>query len=136
MKIEINQIIPQSSPMLMIDELLISNDEKTICGLTIKPDNIFVHEEKLKEAGIIENMAQTAAARAGYTAHENNTPVKTGFIGSIKNLHIYKLPSINSSITTHLKPVSDIGNISVVKTEVQQNDEKIAECSMTIILMD
>ncbi len=122
--------------MVMIDTLFSSDAGKTKTGLTVKKDNIFVSEGKFREPGIIENMAQTAAARSGYEALRNKTKVRTGYIGSIKNLSIYSLPKVNNTIQTILTPQSDIGDISVVKTEVFSENDKIAECTMTIILVD
>ncbi|MCF6185245.1 MAG: hydroxymyristoyl-ACP dehydratase [Bacteroidales bacterium] len=133
---EIEKILPQSFPMVMIDTLFSSDEEKTVTGLSVKEDNIFISEGKFREPGIIENMAQTAAVRSGYEALKNNTKVRTGYIGSIKNLSIYSLPKVNDTLQTILTPQSDIGDISVVKTEVFSNKEKIAECTMTIILAD
>ena len=134
--IESKNIIPQAPPMVMIDTLISSDNEKTITKLTVKRENVFVSEEKFREPGIIENMAQTAAARAGYEALINNEKVKTGFIGNIKNLKIYNLPKVNDTIQTKLTPLSDIGNISVVKIESYTGENKISECTMTIILSD
>ncbi len=131
---ELQNILPQKPPMVMIDTLVSSDTEKTITKLSVKNDNIFVSEGIFREPGIIENMAQTAAARAGYQAKVKNEKVKTGFIGNIKNLHIFTLPKVNDTLQTILTPLSDIGNISSVKTEIFLNTDKIAECSMTIIL--
>ena len=132
----LQSLLPQAPPMLMIDTLVSSDTEKTVTKFTIKEDNIFVFEGKLREPGIIENMAQTAAARAGYEAFSNQTKVKTGYIGSIKNMVIYSLPKVNSALQTILTPLSDIGDISVIKTEIVSKTRKIAECTMTIILLD
>ncbi len=133
---ETSELLPQAPPMLMIDNLISSDDEKTVTNLTVKEDNIFISEGIFKEPGIIENMAQTAAARAGYQAKVKNEKVKTGFIGNIKNLKIYTLPKVNNTLQTILTPVSEIGNISVVKIEAFIEENKISECSMTIILAD
>ena len=135
-KKETSELLPQAPPMVMIDTLISSDDEKTVTNLTIKEDNIFVFEDLFREPGIIENMAQTAAVRAGYEAKISDEKVKIGFIGNIKNLNIYALPKVNDTLQTILSPLSDIGNISSVKTEIFLNAEKIAECSMTIILRD
>ena len=133
---KLQKLLPQAPPMLMIDALISSDTEKTVTELTIKKDNIFVSEGKFREPGIIENMAQTAAARAGYEALTKNTKVKTGYIGSIKKLVIYSLPKVTDNLQTILTSVSDIGDISVIKTETFSKTEKIAECTMTIILLD
>ncbi len=120
----------------MIDTLISSGKNETITGLTINKKNIFVYEGKIREAGIIENMAQTAAARAGYEAFVKKEKVRTGYIGSVKNLSIYALPGINETLKTVLTPVSDVENISVVKLEASVKERKIAECTMIIILAD
>ena len=133
---KLKSLLPQAPPMLMIDTLMSSYTKKTVTKLTIKEDNIFVSEDIFREPGIIENMAQTAAVRAGYEAKISDEKVKIGFIGNIKNLNIYALPKVNDTLQTILTPLSDIGNISSVKTEIFLNAEKTAECSMTIILRD
>jgi len=133
---KLENILPQAPPMVMVDALISSDDEKTVTNLTLKEDNIFVSDGLFREPGIIENMAQTAAARAGYEAKVSGEKVKIGFIGNIKNLNIYTLPQVNDTIQTILTSLSDIGNISSVKTEIFLNTNKIAECSMTIILQD
>ncbi len=132
----LENIIPQSYPMIMIDTLVISDRNKTVTGFLIKEENVFVYKKRLQEPGIIENMAQTAAARSGYKAYTDNTEIRNGYIGAIKNLNIFSLPKINETLQTILTPLTDIGNISAVKIETLSGKQKIAECSMTIILSD
>ena len=59
--------IPQRPPFVMVDEIIDSGEKKTCSKFLIKEDNIFVENGFLKEPGLVENIAQTAAARAGYT---------------------------------------------------------------------
>ena len=73
-------LLPQTSPMLMIDALVSSDQEKTITNLTISEENIFCINGKFREPGIIENMAQTAAVRSGFNAKNNNEKLKTIFL--------------------------------------------------------
>ncbi len=133
---QIQELLPQATPMLMVDTLISSDNKKTVTEFTVTKNNIFIENDKLTEPGIIENMAQTAAARAGYEALEKNKPVKKGFIASIKNLKIYDLPKINKTIKTILTPVNNIGNISVVKIQSFVNKNPLAECILTVILED
>lgn len=129
-------LLPQSYPMLMIDTLVSSDYNKTITNLTITEENIFCFKGKFREPGIIENMAQTAAVRSGFEASKNNKKVKTGYIGSIKNLKIISLPNTNQILTTKLFLKTEIGNISVITASVTCLNQLIAECEMTIILLD
>lgn len=133
---ELHSLLPQSSPMLMIDTLVSSDQEKTITNLTVTEDNIFCQNGKFREPGIIENMAQTAAARSGFEAKQNNEEVRTGYIGSIKNLKINFLPEVYQILTTEIIQKTEIGNISVIKASISCQNQIIAECEMTIILLD
>ena len=91
-ELNILNLIPQRPPFVMVDTLTQSDEAKTITKLVITPENILVNGSHFSEAGLIENIAQTAAARAGYTALQQGKPVQTGFIGAIKNLQVFALP--------------------------------------------
>lgn len=133
---ELFDLLPQSSPMLMIDTLVSSDSEKTETKLTVTKENIFYTNNTFRETGIIENMAQTAAVRSGFEAKKNNISIKTGYIASIKNLIINYLPSLNQTLTTKVIQKSEIGNISLIQSIVSVGEKQIAECEMTIILLD
>ena len=127
-------LIPQRPPMVMIDQLELCTIDITITNFTIKADNIFCKDGLFNEPGLIENIAQTAAARAGYIAKQKNEEPVVGFIGSVKRLKINSLPKVGSQITTSVESLHDIGNVSIVKGVIKQNNEVIAECEMNIFL--
>ena len=127
-------LIPQRPPMVMIDQLELCTIDITITNFTIKADNIFCKDGLFNEPGLIENIAQTAAARAGYIAKQKNEEPVVGFIGSVKRLKINALPKVGSQITTSVESLHDIGNVSIVKGVIKQNNEVIAECEMNIFL--
>ena len=129
-------LIPQRPPMVMIDQLELCTIDITITNFTIKADNIFCKDGLFNEPGLIENIAQTAAARAGYIAKQKNEEPVVGFIGSVKRLKINALPKVGSQITTSVESMHDIGNVSIVKGVIKQNNEVIAECEMNIFLQE
>jgi predicted hotdog family 3-hydroxylacyl-ACP dehydratase len=133
---ELYELLPQSHPMVMIDQFVSSNEKTTVTSFHIKPDNILLLDGKLSEAGIIENIAQTAAARSGYEAKKNKVAVRTGFIGSIKNLKIHFLPDVGNTIQTQIDIKTVIGEITVISAVSAISERIIAECEMTIILTD
>ena len=133
---DLHTLLPQSDPILMIDCLISSDQDTSITTLFIKEDNIFVNGAKLSEAGIIENIAQTAAARSAWEAKESNIPVRTGFIGSVKKLKIHFLPKIGQTIKTIININTVIGDITVISAESFIDETLLAECEMTIILTD
>ena len=83
---EILQYIPQRYPMVMIDTLSQVDESVSKTGLEIKSDNIFIVEHELSASGLVENIAQSAAASAGYYFISNNEEVKTGF-ASLQSKH-------------------------------------------------
>src|ERR1700760_870559 len=87
-------LIPQQPPFVMVDELLFSDDNFTKTSFTITVDNIFVIDGEFSEAGLMENMAQTAAAGSGNMARIEDRPVATGYIGQVKNLEVFSLPKV------------------------------------------
>jgi len=131
---EILKYIPQRPPIVMIDKLLLSNEAKSETELTVRADNIFVENGALTAPGLTENMAQTAAARAGFTFLENGEAIKLGFIGAIKNLKIYQEPAVGSILKTEIRELAQVMNILSVKTEIRCENELVAECELKIFI--
>ena len=118
----------------MVDGL-ISNDEAiTISKLSLSKNNIFCSDGFFREPGIIENIAQTAALRSGYMAMVSGEKPKVGFIGSVKKLKIYHLPTDNDTLQTKVSILTSLMNVLIIKGEVFVNEELIAEGEMNIFL--
>ncbi len=126
--------IPQRAPFVLISELLHANDTITESRFVIPHDHILVEEGVLTEAGLTENMAQTAAAGTGFLAQQNNTPVPVGYIGAVSNLRISELPPAGTAIVTRVTVKHTVLNASVITAEVFYNEECIASCDMKIFL--
>ncbi len=118
----------------MVSELCSANEKEALTKLSVTDDNIFCHDGYLQEPGIIENIAQTAAAMTGYNAIKNNEDVKRGFIGSINNLEIYSLPKSGKEIKTEVAIVNQVMNVHIIKGVVRQDGNIMAECEMKIFL--
>ncbi|MEO6548352.1 MAG: 3-hydroxyacyl-ACP dehydratase [Ferruginibacter sp.] len=131
---DIVSLIPQRPPFVMVD-LLTAHDEKlTRSYFSIKEDNILVENGRLSEAGLVENIAQTAAARAGYVATLENKPVQVGYIGAVTNLVIYALPSVNDQLETEVTIQHQIFEVSIIKGKVMCGELLLAECEMKIFI--
>ncbi|MCL2502679.1 MAG: pseudouridylate synthase, partial [Bacteroidales bacterium] len=55
----IETLIPQRPPMVVVDALLCCDYGHAQTSYTVAPDGLFVFDGKLSPAGLIENMAQT-----------------------------------------------------------------------------
>jgi predicted hotdog family 3-hydroxylacyl-ACP dehydratase len=118
----------------MVDKLLVSNETMTISSFLVKENNIFVENAMLKEPGLIENIAQTAAARAGYNAQIENKRVQVGYIAAIKNLQINNFPKINDEIITAISIENQIFNVSIISGKITCNEQQLAQCEMKIFI--
>ena len=118
----------------MVDEIIYSGDTITRSKFLVKAGNIFVENGYLKEPGLIENIAQTAAARAGYISQTENKPVSLGYIGAIKNLVISGFPQINDEIITEITIENQIFDVSVISGKISCNEIVLAQCEMRIFI--
>ncbi len=133
--IDIKRLIPQQEPFVMVGGLLFCDEITTRTYLTVKSDNIFVSEGVLLQAGILENVAQTCAARLGYLSI--NRPVRIGFIGAINDFEFTGYsPKVNEKIFTEIKVTAEIGNIILIDTKVECNSMIIASGTMKVALME
>ena len=129
---EIN--IPQKPPMVMVDRIIGISGKKTVTTFLIRDDNVFLEDGFFREPGLIENIAQSAAAGiASVTLNADEEP-KTGFIGAIRELKIFKLPTSGDEIRTTVTVTHEILNATVVAGQIILHDELIAECELRIFL--
>jgi hypothetical protein len=133
----VSSLIPQKAPIEMVDTLWLNDDTTTVSGLCIQADNIFCEDGFFKEPGIIENIAQTAALRAGYmAAHTTATagPPPVGYIAAIKNLIIHQLPKAGNNLKTEIRIKQIVFDVTIIDAKTVCNNEIIAECEMKIFL--
>jgi predicted hotdog family 3-hydroxylacyl-ACP dehydratase len=131
----VEEFLPQRPPMVMIGALHTVSDSRIVTSLRITPENIFVQDGRFREAGLIENIAQTAAAGTGYRYRSRNEIPPPGFIGGIKNLVIHDLPTAGDEIITEVSVLHEILNATVVEGKIYCNDILIAACELRIFLL-
>lgn len=131
---DITAYIPQRTPIVMISGILEVDGPLTRTGLHIAPDNVFVENGLLTAPGLMENIAQTAAARIGYIAKQQNTPVPLGFIGAVKDLEILELPPAGQMIETTTVIGSEVFNATMVTGKVMYEGRVMAQCEMKIFI--
>ena len=126
--------IPQKPPMVMVDRIISSEERVTVTSFLIRGDNVFCDNGFFREPGIIENIAQSAAAGIGATALNTDKEPEPGFIGAIRDLRIYKLPKTGDEITTRITVTHEIFNATVVNSTTMLGFEVIAVCELRIFL--
>lgn len=126
--IDVHTLLPQQEPFVMIGSIVGYDDESTTTETLIKPDNIFVDNGKFNSAGMIENIAQTCAARIGYTnkyiLHEG---VQIGVIGAVRKLKVTGHPSVGDKITTRVEIMEDIMGVTLAMATITSNGQLLAK---------
>lgn len=129
-------LIPQRPPIVMVDVVWSADEQSADTGLTIQEDNIFVKDGLFREPGLIEHIAQSAAAFAGYGTFVRGEEPKLGFIGEIKDCVFNLMPPVGSELRTHTQLVTEIGGIRLINAEVRLKDELVTTCVMKFFLKD
>jgi 3-hydroxymyristoyl/3-hydroxydecanoyl-(acyl carrier protein) dehydratase len=130
----IQSLIPQRPPFVMIDKLISFSETTTITGFSITTDNIFVENGLFKEPGLVENIAQTAAARAGYISQTENKPVQVGYIGAVNNLQVFMLPKQGDELITEITIENQIFDVTLISGKITCNGQPVAQCKMKIFI--
>lgn len=130
------ELIPQRSPIVMVDAFYGVDDVCSYSSLTIREDNLFFDNGKFREPGIIEHVAQSAAARVGYVCRQENRPIPVGFIGQLKNFKIHALPSAGDKLCTTIKIESEFMGVSLVSATVYVGEQLLADCQMKIFIKE
>jgi 3-hydroxymyristoyl/3-hydroxydecanoyl-(acyl carrier protein) dehydratase len=131
---EIN--IPQKPPMVMVDRLLEVTDAMTVTSFLIREDNVFCSKGIFREPGLIENMAQTAAAGVGAKPGNIEGKAPLGFIGGIRNLKITGFPVVGQQIISKVTILHQVFDATIVQGEVYLQDILIATCELKIFLIN
>lgn len=136
-KIDIHELLPQREPFVMVGGLRHFDMGKTITVTEIADGNIFVENGMFTPSGIMENIAQTCAARIGYVnKYILKKGIQLGFIGAIRNLNLYRCPEVGEVIETSIVTIEEIFGMTLVTATVKSGEEIIAESEMKIALSE
>lgn len=128
------ELIPQRAPIVMVDEFVGIDENISRTRFTVYEENIFVDNNKLSECGLIEHIAQSAAARVGYIFKSNHQPIPIGYIGSVNNFELNELPQVGDTVSTTIEILQEVFNITLIKAVCLIGDREIASCKMKIFL--
>jgi len=131
---DIKLLIPQREPIIMIDKIIGHSNEKTSTSFIIKETNIFVEDGFFRSSGLIEHIAQSSAARMGMETINQGKKPFLGYIASIKNLAINRLPKIGENILTDIIQTNQINNIIVIRGESKIDDIVVSNCELKVFI--
>jgi predicted hotdog family 3-hydroxylacyl-ACP dehydratase len=127
-------LIPQRPPFVMIDQLTACTGKSASGRLFIRESNVLCHDGCLQESGMMECIAQTAAAYTGYCQLSACKEVTRGYIGAVKNFVVHALPAVNTEIRSEILIDNELLGYTLVTGKIFRNTEVLAECEMRILL--
>ena len=119
--IDVLTLLPQRPPFVMIDRLVHFDEVATTTLLTVRKDNLFMEEGGvLNPCALVENIAQTCAARMGYiNKYIYKNKMRLGFIGGIRNLQILRPVRVGEQLTTSIEATVKVGDETIVTAEMK-----------------
>ena len=134
-EIDIRGILPQRPPFDFVDRLVRYDDAETVTAFTVPAEHLLVEDGHLTAPGILENMAQSSAARIGYLCkYILHVPVRIGYIGAIRKFRVNRLPAAGETVQTTVVLREDVFGISLTDVTVRVGEEVVAEASLKTAL--
>jgi len=123
--IDVHELLPQQPPFVFIDRLLHFDMATTVTEFQVRADNLFFDDGRLAESALVENIAQTCAARLGYiNKYILHRPVVVGFIGSIRSLEIARTARLGEVLTTRIDVLEDVMGITLASCRICAGPEQ------------
>jgi predicted hotdog family 3-hydroxylacyl-ACP dehydratase len=130
---DITRLVPQRAPFIMVDELLYADDTIARSRFRVGADNVMVDQGRFTPGGLLENIAQTVAAGAGYVAFLENRAVGPGHIVAVSRFAVGSLPGVGDELFTEITIRTRIPDIIVISGRVSCDTVEVATCEMKIL---
>ncbi len=127
-------LIPQRPPFVLVDEFHFTDEQLSYSRYLVKADHVLLEDGVLTEGGLVENIAQTAAARIGYIHQVASKPVPIGYIGAVQDLDVVYLPKVGEWLQTYVTVEHQVFNATQVKGKVMSGDRVVAQCALKIFI--
>ncbi len=127
-------LIPQKPPFVLVSSLLSVDEKHSATTFVFDANHVLCYNNKLTTAGLLENMAQTAAAKMGYECKLQGKKIPIGFIGDVRDFSFSRLPDVGEELMTEIVIVHQIFEVSMITGSVKVNGEEIANGKMKIFV--
>ena len=118
----------------MVGELVYADDTTARTRFVVpESGNPLVDRGRFTAGGLLENIAQTVAAGAGYMALKEGRDVAPGHIVSVSRFSVGALPVLGDELLTETAIKTRIPDIIVISGRVTCHAVEIAACEMKIL---
>ena len=121
----------------MISRLTHFDMVRTVTETEVSAQNIFVEEGRFRftASGLIENIAQTCAARIGYVnKYILKKGIQIGFIGAVRHMEILDLPKVGDIITTTVDVKEEVFGMTLAEATVRCGEKTLVTTEMKIAI--
>lgn len=135
--IDIHELLPQREPFVMVGRLTAFDMQTTVTETEVSPGNIFVDSGEMTPSGVIENIAQTCAARIGYiNKYILGKGIQLGLIGAVRRLGIHRCPRVGETLVTTVRVEEEVFGMILATATVIAAGDPVAECEIKIALSE
>lgn len=135
--IDVHMLLPQQEPFVMVGSLVQCDDTATVTETLVAADNLFVDHGVMRTTGMIENIAQTCAARIGYdNKYIRKKDVQIGVIGAVRKLHVDGHPHVGDTLTTRVVVVQELLGVTLANATVAVGQQTLATAQIKLAVKD
>ncbi len=133
---DIERLIPQRYPFVMVDQVEVLGDNSAATTLAVRADNYFMLPDgTLAETGLIEHIAQSCSALAGWQALGQAAQAPpVGIIGEVRHFVCHRRPCAGECVATTVTFDMTFGSVTLATGKSFVGDEPIAEISLKIFM--
>jgi predicted hotdog family 3-hydroxylacyl-ACP dehydratase len=128
------ELIPQKLPFVLISALHEVSATTSATTFTFDETHVLCSNGELTSAGLMENIAQTAAAKTGYECLMKGIKIPIGFIGDVRDFYFTRLPKVGEEIHTEITIIHEIFDVTIISGVIKLKGEEIASCRMKIFI--
>ena len=134
---DIKRLIPQREPFIMVDGFEEADDNSAVTTLSVCPDNYFIlYDGTMAETGLIEHLAQSCSALAGYHALSKDLAHPSiGMIGEVKHFECRRRPQTGERLKSTVTFGFTFGNATIATGQTFVDEELIADIRLKIFML-
>ena len=140
---EIKRLIPQREPFIMVYGFEEGDDNSAVTTLSVCPDNYFILPDgTMAETGLIEHLAQSCSALAGYQSLSKASSLgdgleevpPVGLIGEVKHFKCHRRPRVGERVRSTVTFGFSFGNVTLAMGKAFVDEELIADIQLKIFM--
>ncbi|MCD8304788.1 MAG: pseudouridylate synthase [Prevotellaceae bacterium] len=131
--IDVHELLPQQDPFVMIGRLTELGETTITTETLVSNALLFVAEGKLTAIGMMENIAQTCAARIGYfNKYILQDEIRIGYIGAVRNFVANERPQEGETVVTHITVLEEVFGMTLADARMTCGRSVVATAQMKI----